>query len=334
MVSCEGMIHFAREALGIGTAVPIAHAPLAKRGSDRSFYRLTWNATETAVLIQYDPARAENAYYAEIAEFLRDIGVSVPRVIRHDPVDCLLLLEDMGNKDLWSFRDSPWEDRLTLYRKTLVIVRRLHSFSEDDFPSDRVRLMEGFGPELYRWEREYFMEHFVAGACAMELDPALRHGLETELVALADRLSGSGRCLVHRDLQSQNVMIRNKEPFLIDFQGMRFGSPFYDLGSLLSDPYVHFSDAEMEDLLFFYFGISDRPMDWDRFRDLFWDASAERLMQALGAYGFLGLKKGLTNFLEYIPGGLLSLHRAASHASSLPHLRKTAEACHAKWHSK
>ena len=66
--------------------------------------------------------------------------------------------------------------------------------------------------------------------------------LETELSALGERLSGTGRCLVHRDLQSQNVMIRDGEPFLIDFQGMRFGSPFYDLGSLLCDPYVDFSD--------------------------------------------------------------------------------------------
>ena len=39
-------------------------------------------------------------------------------------------------------------------------------------------------------------------------------------------------------------MIREGEPVLIDFQGMRLGSPFYDLGSLLCDPYVDFREAD------------------------------------------------------------------------------------------
>jgi hypothetical protein len=33
-------------------------------------------------------------------------------------------------------------------------------------------------------------------------------------------------------------------------------------------------------------------LDQATFRYVFWEASAQRLMQALGAYGFLALKKG------------------------------------------
>ncbi len=126
------------------------------------------------------------------------------------------------------------------------------------------------------------------------------------------------RSLIHRDLQSQNVMIRNGEPFLIDFQGMRFGSPFYDLGSLLCDPYVNFPNGERDELLFFYYGLSKWNLDWTTFQNTFWEASAQRLMQALGAYGFLGQKKGLKAYLEHIPAGLHNLHLAASQVSSLP----------------
>ena len=64
--------------------------------------------------------------------------------------------------------------------------------------------------------------------------------LEAELAALAGRLGETPLSLVHRDLQSQNVMVVNGEPVLIDFQGLRPGSFFYDLGSLLFDPYVAF----------------------------------------------------------------------------------------------
>jgi aminoglycoside/choline kinase family phosphotransferase len=231
-------------------------------------------------------------------------------------------MEDLGDTNLWSLRKTPWETRRTFYQKTLSIAHRLHSFPEKNFPSPRVRLMEGFGPDLYRWERNYFRDHFVRDVCGIELDPTFERQLEAELSSLAERLAGTRHSLVHRDLQSQNVMIRDGEPFLIDFQGMRFGSPFYDLGSLLCDPYVNFSGSEHEELLSFYYGLSTWDLDWVTFQNTFWEASAQRLMQALGAYGFLGLKKGFKSYLQHIPAGLRNLHRAASEVVSLPRLRE------------
>jgi aminoglycoside/choline kinase family phosphotransferase len=107
---------------------------------------------------------------------------------------------------------------------------------------------------------------------------------------------------------------------------MRFGSPFYDLGSLLCDPYVNFSDNERGELLSFYYGLKKWNLDWPTFQVTFWEASAQRLMQALGAYGFLGLKKGIKSFLGYIPAGLRNLHRAAS-VAILPQLRELSDEC-------
>jgi aminoglycoside/choline kinase family phosphotransferase len=187
--------------------------------------------------------------------------------------------------------------------------------------------MEGFGEDLYRWERDYFREHFVLGVCGIKPEPSFERMLDAELSALAGRLSQTGRGLVHRDLQSQNVMIRGGDPFLIDFQGMRFGSPFYDLGSLLCDPYVALAEGEREELLSFYYELTPEGVAWDAFRNYFWEASAQRLMQALGAYGFLGRRKGLKGFLDHIPAGLRNLSRATEQAASLPHLQELCRAC-------
>ena len=327
LVSPEKMLGFAREALGISNSVSVELLPLRKRGSDRAFFRLKWGHGESAILVRYDPKRLENSCYADIAQFLGDITVSAPHMFRHDPVACLIVMEDLGDTDLWSLREAPWESRRALYQKTLIVVHRLHGCPEEDFPSGRVRLMEPFGPDLYRWERDYFRDNFVRGVCGIKLEPPMEGELEAELSVLAQRLRGTPRCLVHRDLQSQNVMIRDGEPYLIDFQGMRFGSPFYDLGSLLCDPYVTFSEEEREHLLSFYYGLSKSDIEWTAFRNYFWEASVQRLMQALGAYGFLGLTKGLTAFLEHIPAGLRNLTRAAVHVASLPRLQKLCEEC-------
>jgi len=327
MRSQVDMIRFAQKALGLSKSVSIGLSPLEGRGSDRIFFRLRWNQKDSAILIHYDPKREENTFYADIAKFLHEINVPVPKVIRHDPGKCLIITEDLSDTDLWSLRSDPWEIRRTLYQKTLTIAHTLHSFPEKDFPSDRVRLMESFDPDLYRWEQDYFRNHFLRDVCGIELEPQFEQDLEAELSNLADRLLATIRSLVHRDLQSQNVMIRDGEPFLIDFQGMRFGSPFYDLGSLLCDPYVDLSVSDRDELLSFYYGLSKWDLDFATFQNTFWEASAQRLMQALGAYGFLGLKKGLRTYLEYVPSGLQNLLLATSHVPTLPRLRELSSKC-------
>jgi len=321
------MIRFAREGLGLSESVSIELAPLEGRGSDRTFYRLKWNRTDSAISIHYDPKPVENTYYAGIAIFLRSIDVPAPRLIRHDPARCLIIMEDLGDTDLWSLRDTSWETRQTLYQKTLAIIYKLHCFPEEDFPFARAKLMEGFGPDLYLWERDYFRDHFVKNFCGIEFKPSFEKELETELSALAKRLNETKRCLIHRDLQSQNVMIRDGEPFLIDFQGMRFGNPFYDLGSLLCDPYVKFSADQRMDLLLYYYNFSKQDLGWEDFQRMFWEASTQRLMQALGAYGFLGLNRGLKVFLEHIPAGVRNLHFATSRTTSLPCLQELSMEC-------
>ena len=126
----DEMIGVARKALGLSESVSIELSPLEGRGSDRNFFRLKWNRNDSAILIHYDLKRIENTYYVDIATFLNEIDVPVPRLIRHDPIRCLIVVEDLGDTNLWSFRNSAWETRRSLYQKTLFIAHRLHSFPE------------------------------------------------------------------------------------------------------------------------------------------------------------------------------------------------------------
>ena len=316
----DNIMAFARKAAGLGPSSPATIAPLTARGSDRVFYRFSWGDGRSVIIIDYDAKRTENTFYADIALYLKGIRIPVPAMIFHDRASHLMAMEDLGNEDLHAFAGHDWPTRRTLYQKTLGAAKRLHAISEKHFPSQDVSLMEGFGPHLYLFEQNYFLEHFVKDCCDIVLEPAFESKLRSELAGLTDELGSMERRLIHRDLQSQNVMIRDSEPYFIDFQGMRLGNPFYDLGSLLCDPYVSLTPEEREDLLSFYYVLSSQELDWDAFQKAFWEASVERLMQALGAYGFLGRTKGLASFLDHIPAGLHNLDMAVSRIPSLPTL--------------
>lgn len=324
-------IEFVRKTLNLSEATPLETTPLGKRGSDRAFFRLAWGTGDSVVLVDYDPKRQENCYHAEIGRFLREIGVPAPLVIGHDPLNHITLMEDLGEIDLWSLRNVEEDTRKNLYQQTVAAMERLHAFPEKSFPTARVRLMSPFDAGLYRWERDYFREYFVKTVCLLELDRGVADSLEAELSGLAERLMAGPRCLVHRDLQSQNVMIKEGKPVFIDFQGMRFGSPFYDLGSFLCDPYMEFNEEERNSHLSLYYDLSGWGCNRGTFEDHFWEASTQRLMQALGAYGFLGLSKGLATFLDHIPAGLHNLEVAAGHVSTLSTLRDLLQRCRTAW---
>jgi N-acetylmuramate 1-kinase len=328
MIPADNMIRqYAAHILNLAETAPVEITPLAKGGSDRSFRRIRYREKSSVIFMHYNPEREENRFYAPIAGFLREIDVAVPGIFHHDPDRCFILMEDLGNDDLWSFREASWPVRRAYYRKLLGMIHKLHAFPVSGLSRRSLPLMEGFGPALYRWERNYFREHFVSGVCRIVLNNGEAEALESELEALAGRLMQTGISLVHRDLQSQNVLIYRGEPFLIDFQGMRTGSFFYDLGSLFYDPYVSLTEDERMELLRHYYELEKRSVDRDAFLEMFRETSAQRLMQALGAYGFLGRQTGREAFLDHIPRGLDHLFLAARQCPHLPRLRNLIDRC-------
>lgn len=318
---------FAESVLGLQPETKTDWTRLSERGSARTYFRLRWEDSRSALLMHYDPERRENAHFIGIASFLESIHIPVPLVHGHDPGICCIVLQDLGDQDLWSIRSAPWKIRRDLYQKTLLAIQRLHSYPVELFPVDSVKLSDPFGPQLYLWERDYFKDNFAARFCRIGLEPRHEKQLEAELGALAGRLAELPQSLVHRDLQSQNVMLHEERPYFIDFQGMRYGTMFYDLGSLLYDPYVPFEESEREDLLLYCFRNSETGMDRGSFRAAFLEASVQRLMQALGAFAFLGTEKGLKQYLDYIPPGLANLQAAAREAGTVPRLEELAERC-------
>ncbi len=279
-------------------------SPIEKGGSDRKFYRVRCSSEQSLILVKYNLEREENRHYVEIAQFLETHDIHAPRIYYHDVDEGLIWLEDLGERDLFGYRDESWLVRRAFYESALDEVRKLHQLPESVCVEMHQHLPAEFNAALYLWEQNYFFENCLGRYFKMEPAKIDHLAALPALRDIAEKLAGLPRVLVHRDFQSQNILLRNGQAYLIDFQGMRPGLAQYDLASLLYDPYVDLSDAERDELLEHYCG--EKPSA--DFLETLRLCAMQRLMQALGAYGFLGLVKDHKHFLEHIPKAVRSLH--------------------------
>jgi len=283
--------------------------PIEKGGSDRKFYRIRCSQDQTLILVKYNLEREENRHYVEIAKFLEAHGIRAPKIYFHDAVEGLIWIEDLGEHDLYGYRQESWLVRRAFYESALDEIIKLHRLPESVCEEMKEHLPAEFDAALYRWEQRYFFNNCLGRYFNVGESKRKELAALPSLREIAKRLASLPRVLVHRDFQSQNIIIQNAQANLIDFQGMRPGLAEYDLASLLFDPYVELAATERSELICYYLQKQpdNRRSVNGQFDDTLQQCAMQRMMQALGAYGFLGLVRGHEHFLKYIPRAVRSL---------------------------
>jgi hypothetical protein len=132
--------------------------------------------------------------------------------------------------------------------------------------------------------------------------------LEDDFVKIVKWLHQAERnSFMFRDFQSRNIMVHNKTPYFIDFQGGRQGPLQYDLASLLFEAKTFLDPGIRDQLLEDYLSVFSTTFSWFRpeeFLEYYYGFVYLRLMQAMGAYGFRGYIERKPLFLQSLPYAL------------------------------
>ncbi|MDA8085746.1 MAG: phosphotransferase, partial [Nitrospiraceae bacterium] len=322
-------------------------------GSDRRYFRIRGGRVRESnrrvsgsngsiVLMECLPGDQDFERHIEYTRFFAEMGVPVPGILAVDGKGKQALFEDLGDISLYAWLKLPRQaaEIAEVYKKIMGILSILHTRALGQL--DKCPLLAGrpFDYDHLRWETGYFLEQFVTGFMGI-LPP---RGLDEEFHLLASLVdSFSPKAVVHRDFQSQNIMMEADwagqpvadqsapgaagpntiaifpRPRIIDYQGARIGPPAYDLASILWDPYSRLDRDLRDEALHYYIGLmegdqshGDQPPDpstharfsVNEFKKTILPCRLQRHMQALGAYAFLSRAKGKRYFLKHIPEGL------------------------------
>ena len=202
-------------------AEAVEELPLS--GSNRRYFRFTGRKNVIGVR---GTAIEENEAFLYMAAHFRRKGLPVPEVYARSEDGSCYLQEDLGDTLLFQAiregRESGVfnEEERRLLRETIVRLPDFQCGGAEGFDFGRCYPLAGFNRRSILWDLNYFKYCFLK-ATGLEFS---EDRLEDDFQAMADvLLSDSSDTFMYRDFQSRNVMIRDGEPWFIDFQGGRKG---------------------------------------------------------------------------------------------------------------
>ncbi|MEI8248518.1 MAG: sugar phosphate nucleotidyltransferase [Lentisphaerota bacterium] len=279
---------------------------LREQGSLRGFYRII-SHHKPRVLMLSDGMDQDFDRFIYIGKFLSRFNFPTPEIYAFEPEEFSVLMEDLGNETVFrrlQYLKTP-EEIDELYENIIDALLDFQLRGAALFKRGDAPILRTFDRSYLRWETRYFSQQYLEGCCHISMDEC--NALNPEFDQLAAHVEKQPKIYMHRDFQSQNIMVHEGRIRFVDFQGSRIGPLGYDIMSLVNDCYIHFDRKRRHHLTDYYCSRLkeiDAAYSAIDLEDCLIAAGLQRNMQALGAYGFLGLNQGKKQYLDFIPRGL------------------------------
>lgn len=276
---------------------------LPSSGSNRRYFRLTG---ETSLIGVCGTSVEENATFIYMANHFREKGLPVPQVFIYSDDKRYYLQEDLGDTVLFQAIEKGRKTHLfsleerDLLKKTIRLLPAIQFGGAEDFDFSRCHPQPEFDSRLIMWDLNYFKYCFLK-ATGLDFQEAR---LEDDFQQMCRTLlRDTGSTFLYRDFQSRNVMIKDGQPYFIDFQGGRKGPVYYDVASFLWQAKAKYPQELREELLDEYIQALRKHTDVDEadFRNNLRQFVLFRTLQVLGAYGFRGYFEKKPYFIQSVP---------------------------------
>ena len=247
-----------------------------------------------------------------MAAHFRRKGIPVPEIYAVSGDSLFYLQEDLGDTLLFDTIEKGRktcvfsDEERSLLRRTISALPMIQFRGAEDFDFNQCYPQPSFNEGSILWDLNYFKYCFLKST-GLDFQ---ENTLEDDFKKMCDiLLQDRTDTFMYRDFQSRNVMIREGEPWFIDFQGGRKGPVFYDIASFLWQAKANFPEGLRDELLEVYMDSLSRytVVDKEQFCGRLRHFVLFRILQVLGAYGFRGYFEKKPHFIQSIPFAIRNL---------------------------
>lgn len=279
-------------------------AEITASGSHRRYYRLTGG--NLSLIGVMGTCLEENRAFITLSRHFRNQGLNVPSVLAVSQDGLSYLQEDLGDQILFNLVAQGRENGIyssyetDLLRQTIEQLPRLQFLGAKGLDWSVCYPQESFDARMIDFDLNYFKYCFLK-ATGLEFNEI---SLQDDFERLkADLLKDNDNTFLYRDFQARNVIIKDGEPWFIDFQGGRRGPIYYDVASFIWQARSRFPEDLKQELIRSYLRAlqSFRKVDQKEFNANLRLFVLFRTLQVLGAYGFRGYFEKKPHFLASVP---------------------------------
>ena len=274
---------------------------IKQQGSNRVYTRVTDADGKTVIRVD-GTNRDENRAFIYMSRHFAALGLPVPKVLWVSEDEMSYTQEDLGDTLLF--------DSITpiLLERAIRALAHIQIEGAKDFDWSVCFPVPTMDERSIRWDLNYFKYCFLKGTKIEFSEPKL----EDDFDALVQKLTANANIntFLYRDCQSRNIMIKDGQPYFIDFQGGRRGPTQYDVASLLWQAKANIAPALREQMIDAYLDELKKlqpDLNEHEWRTALPHFVLFRTMQVLGAYGYRGYFERKQHFLESIPNALRNL---------------------------
>ena len=280
---------------------------LKQQGSNRIYTRETDENGRSVIRVE-GTNRDENRAFIYMARHFHALGLPVPELYGVSEDEMGYTQEDLGDTILFDHLDD-----YTLLERTIRALAHVQVTGAQNFDWSICFPVPAMDERSIRWDLNYFKYCFLKGTKIEFSEPKLEDEFDKIVEVILAQPSDT---FLYRDFQSRNVMIKDGQPYFIDFQGGRRGPTQYDVASFLWQAKANFAPALREKLIEEYLDELDKIIISSFHHSInkaAWRAALPhfvlfRTLQVLGAYGYRGYFERKPHFLESIPLALKNLH--------------------------
>lgn len=294
------------------STIPVSFNELPSSGSNRRYFRLEGGGI--SLIGVKGTCKEENHAFIELSRHFTEKGIKVPKVLITAEDGMAYLQEDLGSSDLYSLVSSGRENGVYSSSEREILCRAIEQLPKIQFEgADGLDFSvcypePAFNERMVSFDLNYFKYCFLKPT-GLEFSEIR---LENDFDALkADLMKDSHSGFMYRDFQARNVMIKDNEPYFIDFQGGRRGPIYYDVASFVWQARSRFPEDLKLQLVKSYLRVlkSYINIDESEFYDKLRLFVLFRTIQVLGAYGFRGYFEKKPHFLASVPYALGNLRK-------------------------
>lgn len=280
-------------------------------GSNRRYFRLTGVKSIIGV---YGSCREENEAFMYMSRHFRSKGLPVPQVYACSDDHLYYIQEDLGDTILFKAIEKGRltsvfsEEEKTMLRKTVRLLASVQFAGAEGMDFSVCYPQAEFNQRSILWDLNYFKYCFLK-ATGLDFQENL---LEDDFQHMSEvLLKSTSTTFMYRDFQSRNVMLREGEPWFIDFQGGRKGPFYYDIASFLWQAKAKYPSTLRNELLKEYLDAVRQfePIDEAEFYSQLRHFVLFRTLQVLGAYGFRGYFEKKPHFIQSVPFAIDNLRQ-------------------------